>query len=86
MNIAQNTKLMYKFIHICKFEIFENKSYFKKKEDCNFNTENVPLYGQTLTSFDNIKKPYLGHIAPQTENEKPASGYDCYIDKVKEQL
>jgi len=32
MNIAQNTKLMYKFIHICKFEIFENKSYFKKKK------------------------------------------------------
>ena len=41
--------------------------------------------GYSVTRFDKIKKPHLEHIAPQTENEKPASGYGRYTDKFKEQ-
>jgi len=37
--------------------------------------------GYSLTRFDKIKKPHLEHIAPQTENEKPASGYGRYTEK-----
>ena len=41
--------------------------------------------GYSITRFDKIKKPHLEHIAPQTENDKPASGYGRYTDKFKEQ-
>lgn len=41
--------------------------------------------GYSATRFDKIKKPHLEHIAPQTENEKPASGYGRYTEKFKEQ-
>jgi len=37
--------------------------------------------GYTATRFDNIKKPELEHIAPQTEN--PEAGYDNYDDDFK---
>ncbi|MBE0662823.1 MAG: DUF262 domain-containing protein [Bacteroidales bacterium] len=41
--------------------------------------------GYSLTRFDKIKKPHLEHIAPQTENEKPASGYGRYTEKFKQE-
>lgn len=47
--------------------------------------ENQGNKGYALTRFDKIKKPHLEHIAPKTENEKPASGYGRYTDKFKEE-
>lgn len=47
--------------------------------------ENQGKKGYSATRFDKIKKPHLEHIAPQTENEKPASGYGRYTEKFKEQ-
>lgn len=41
--------------------------------------------GYSVTRFDKIKKPHLEHIAPQTENEKPASGYGRYTEKFKQE-
>jgi hypothetical protein len=41
--------------------------------------------GYEVTRFDKIKKPHLEHIAPQTENEKPASGYGRYTESFREQ-
>lgn len=47
--------------------------------------ENQGKKGYSATRFDKIKKPHLEHIAPQTENEKIASGYGKYTEKFKEQ-
>lgn len=47
--------------------------------------ESQGVKGYSATRFDKIKKPHLEHIAPQTENEKPASGYGRYTEKFKEQ-
>jgi hypothetical protein len=41
--------------------------------------------GYSVTRFDKIKKPHLEHIAPQTENDKPATGYGRYTDSFREQ-
>lgn len=41
--------------------------------------------GYNVTRFNKIKKPHLEHIAPQTENDRPASGYGRYTDKFKEE-
>ena len=41
--------------------------------------------GYGVSRYDKINKPHLEHIAPQTENEKPASGYGRYTQKFKEQ-
>lgn len=34
--------------------------------------------------FNSIIKPHLEHIAPQTENEEPAAGYDIYDEDFRE--
>lgn len=34
--------------------------------------------------YDDIEEPHLEHIAPQTENESPAAGYDVYDEDFKE--
>lgn len=47
--------------------------------------ENQGKKGYNPTRFDKIKKPHLEHIAPQTKNDKPASGYGRYTDKFKEE-
>ena len=41
---------MYIFVCLCKFKNFEQKSYFKKNVIAIAIAQNVPLYGQTLTS------------------------------------
>lgn len=41
--------------------------------------------GYNVTRFDKIKKPHLEHIAPQTENDKPATGYGKYTESFREQ-
>ena len=40
--------------------------------------------GYPLIRYDSIKNPHLEHIAPQTENEAVASGYDVYDDSFRE--
>ena len=47
--------------------------------------ENQGKKGYSVTRFDKIKKPHLEHIAPQTESDKPASGYGRYTEKFQEQ-
>lgn len=47
--------------------------------------ENQGKNGYCVTRFDKIKKPHLEHVAPQTENEKPASGYGRYTEKFKQE-
>lgn len=40
--------------------------------------------GYEPISFKSIIKPHLEHIAPQTENEEPAAGYDIYDEDFRE--
>lgn len=40
--------------------------------------------GYEPISFNRIIKPHLEHIAPQTENEEPAAGYDIYDEDFRE--
>jgi len=40
--------------------------------------------GYEPISFNSIIKPHLEHIAPQTENEEPAAGYDIYDEDFRE--
>ena len=40
--------------------------------------------GYSSKSFNSIETPHLEHIAPQTENESPAAGYDIYDEDFKE--
>ncbi len=49
------------------------------------NLESQGKNGYRVTRFDKIQKPHLEHIAPQTENDKPASGYGKYTDSFREQ-
>ncbi len=39
--------------------------------------------GYNVTRFDRISKPHLEHIAPQTENERPAAGYGRYTENFR---
>lgn len=50
----------------------------------NFLIEKEGKSGYAPISYSSIKAPHLEHIAPQTENEEPASGYDDYDDEFKE--
>ncbi len=40
--------------------------------------------GYEPISFNSIIKPHLEHIAPQTETEEPAAGYDIYDEDFRE--
>lgn len=40
--------------------------------------------GYEPIGFNSIIKPHLEHIAPQTENEEPAAGYDVYDEDFRE--
>lgn len=50
----------------------------------NFLIEKEGKAGYAPISYSSIKNPHLEHIAPQTENEEVAAGYDTYDEDFKE--
>jgi hypothetical protein len=50
----------------------------------NFLIEKEGKAGYAPISYSSIKNPHLEHIAPQTENEEVAAGYDTYYEDFKE--
>lgn len=60
---------------IAKLILWKYENYLIEKEGKS---------GYAPISYNSIKTPHLEHIAPQTENEEPASGYDIYDDEFKE--
>lgn len=50
----------------------------------NFLIEKEGKAGYASISYSSIKNPHLEHIAPQTENEEVAAGYDTYDEDFKE--
>jgi len=50
---------MYISVRICKFEIFGQKSRFKKNVIAIAIAKNMPLYGQTLNKHQTLDYNYL---------------------------
>jgi len=50
----------------------------------NYLIEQQGKEGYEPKSFRSINNPHLEHIAPQTENEEPAAGYDIYDEDFRE--